>query len=213
MEFIVSIICIFRFHCIWHLTEVLFLIILNQSNCPNRQNYQYLISYFPFLFSYSSICTGSCNSFVWSRLLSKARKSEKHFIHDTNFLFLFCDILPFIVCSPCLPPRHQKACIFTKHLNRPTTLTCPSEQPKRFIRRKGGEERGRERGEGERKRDVRCILSNLSRWWWGLIAVAKDKWIISCCFSPLQNLLPNCLLTNYFVFFRIRKLAYFIFYF
>lgn len=40
----------------------------------------------------------------------------------------------------------------------------------------------RERGEGARKRDVCYILSNLSSWCWGLIAAAKDKWIISCCF-------------------------------
>lgn len=40
----------------------------------------------------------------------------------------------------------------------------------------------RERGEGVRKRDVCYILSNLSSWCWGLIAAAKDKWIISCCF-------------------------------
>ena len=213
MEFIVSIICIFRFHCIWHLTEVLFLIILNQSNCPNRQNYQYLISYFPFLFSYSSICTGSCNSLLYGVGYFQKPESQKNilFMTQTFYSYFATSCLSSYVAHAFL--HHQKACIFTKHLNRPTTLTCPSEQPKRFIRRKGGEERGRERGEGERKRDVRCILSNLSRWWWGLIAVAKDKWIISCCFSPLQNLLPNCLLTNYFVFFRIRKLAYFIFYF
>lgn len=70
----------------------------------------------------------------------------------------------------------------------PQLLRCAtlSEQGKQAIRFISGEKEERMEGakgrEGVRKRDVCYILSNLSSWCWGLIAAAKDKWIISCCF-------------------------------
>lgn len=73
--------------------------------------------------------------------------------------------------------------IIFKEPNSLRVRPCPDGAGEQFgslvVKRRRG---WRERGEGARKRDVCCILSNLSSWCWGLIAAAKDKWIISCCF-------------------------------
>lgn len=71
-------------------------------------------------------------------------------------------------------------------IKEPSVRVCPrSRRAIRFIsgekeeRMEGAEEGG---GVRRKKRDVCYILSNLSSCCWGLIAAAKDKWIISCCF-------------------------------
>lgn len=46
---------------------------------------------------------------------------------------------------------------------------------------------GREWGRREEE-----MYPQQSIWCWGLIAAAKDKWIISCCFHLFQDLLPYC---------------------